>query len=364
MKTRFVAMGLLMGAACVAQAAADAGKNCYDVLYAGLPADFAKTLKDAPEEWNFNFRPYGTSSEWLWSDSNVRRAASADEALSDRNVTGLRVSCDADGFTALIFCNEPTLATYLAQTNDYPHPSIEFFVAPGDADLPGVQQRYMAYYGDGVCREYENREPDRDFRLGQPEVTELELKNSIVVKIHWEWKNFWMRLPVFCRRADNFWRLSIIRWVGPGVTWGGTVHQNSQAGYIRWPSFTEEQKTAILKRTLENGWREYRAFMADNRNSLKKVSMEPSSLEKFRAEALVRDPRSFVNLNEDPDFRATFQSMAAARDALAADIARMSGMSPEERDAFYLKAAPMLFNFAWDVQSAHAKLIEDKLFAK
>jgi len=351
--------GIAFACALGLHAEADAGKNFYDVKFGPVPNNYATMLRDCADDWSYNFRPYGASSEWLWSDSNVRRAASADEKLDDRNVTGLRVSCDEDGLDVLVYCNEPTLATYIAQTNAFPSQRIEFFVAPGDADEPCVQQRYMAFYGDGNCREYENREPDRDFRLAKPQVTETALKNAVVVRIHWDWANFWMRLPFLSDRAEAIWRLSIIRWVGPGVTWGGTVHQNSQAGYIRFPQFAPEQRAAILKRTLEKGWREFCAYTDDNRTSVGKIWI---GREKWRQERNAADPRSYVNMPEDPDFRATYQAMIAERKGLAAGIAKFESMPRAEQDAFFLKAADALFNFPWAAQEAYGKYQEKKLF--
>ncbi len=348
------------GSAAPAASRADDGKNCYNVKFASVPNDYSSVLRDCADEWNYNFRPYGASSEWLWSDSNVRRAASADAKLDDRNVTGLRVTCDEEGFDALVYCNEPALATYLAETNAFPSQRIEFFVAPGDADTQAVQQRYMAFYGNGTCREYENREPDRDFRLANPQVTETALKNSIVVRLHWDWANFWMRLPLFCGKADNFWRLSVIRWTGPGITWGGTVHQNSQAGYIRWPDFTPGQRTAILKRTLEKAWREFTDFTDDNRISVKKVWIGG---ERFRREGRQLDPQSYVNMNEDPEFRPTLNAMIAERQGLAAEIARFEELPRDQQDEFFLRAAEKLFNFPWAVQEAYARNLEDRIFA-
>jgi len=360
MKKKMVLSCSLLLAA-LAATAADSGKNCYDVKFAPLPNDYGAMLKTHADDWNFNFRPYGASSDWLWSDSNVRRSVAEGADLEDRMVTGLFVACDEDGFNVLVYCNVPELKTYLSMTNEFPSQSLEFFVCPDDADTPAVQQRYMAYYGNGACREYENREPDKDFRLAKPEVTETPLRSAIVVKIHWDWKNFWMRLPLFCTKADNFWRLSMIRWSGAGVTWGGTVHQNSQAGYIRWPDFTDAQRKAILKRTLENGWRELCATLADNRMAITNVRL---GTEKFRTEHVAANPRSYVNMNEDPGFRPVFESMVAERRALVADIGRIDGMSRAELDAFYRKAAPMLFNFTWDLQEAYAKCLADQLFVK
>ena len=335
------------------------GKNVYDVLWGTPPADFATMIGNAPEEWNFNFRPYGASSDWLWSDSNVRRDAATDGVLADGRVTGLRVSCDAEGIHALVYGAEPGLAGYLAKTNACPSPALEYFLAPGDADERGVQHRYMCYYGDGVNREFENREPDRQFRYAAPEVSEVALKNSIVVKITWRWTSFWDRLPLFNDRRDNFWRLSMIRWVGGGVTWGGTVHQNSQAGYIRWPDFTPAQRTAIVRTTLERGWKEFCAATADNRLSIGKVSAGWFGPTEARRRL---EPRSFVNLNEDPEFRPILERMIGERRALAPEIARVGEMGREEQDAFYRRASELLFNFPWAVQEAYGEQVSNRLF--
>jgi len=337
------------------------GKNVYDIRYGALPNDFASAFREAPEEWNFNFRPYGTSSEWLWSDSNVRRDAAAGEKPSDRKLTAIRVSCDENGFDILMYGCEPKLATYLATTNDYPFQSVEYFIAPGDADEPGIQQRYMCYYGDGKNREYENREPDRQFRLSKPTITESRLDNAIVIRFSYDWANFWDRLPLFTDRMDNFWRLSLIRWVEGGVTWGGTVHQNSQAGYIRWPEFTPAQRTAVLKRTLEKGWTEFRTYTHGNTIS---IGLVPPTWFGFTEERRKLDPRSFVNMNEDPDFRATLEKMILERRALGPEIARFGEMSREEQDAFYAKASEMLFNFPWALQEAYGEYQTDRLFER
>ena len=285
-----------------------AGKNVYDVKYAPLPGNYAMMLKNAPDEWNFNFRPYGASSEWLWSDSNVRRDAAADGKLSDRRITAIRVSCDEQGFNVLMYGCEPSLSEYLSKTNDYPYQSIEYFVAPGDADEPGVQQRFMCFYGNGENREYENREPDRQFRLAKPVVSETALENSVIVKISYDWANFWN-----------------------------------------------------LKTTLEKGWREFRKYTHTNPISIGLVTANWLPSTELRRKL---DPRSFVNMNEDPDFRPTLERMILERQALAPEIARMDKMTREEQDAFYAKASEMLFNFPWALQEAYGEYQKNRLFER
>ena len=368
MRFEFVRIGVVAAGLALAGCATEvggnagpAGKNVYDVKFAPLPGNFETLLREAPEEWNFNFRPYGASSDWLWSDSNVRRDAAEGGKLSDRRITAIRVSCDEQGFDVLMYGCEPALGDYLSRTNDYPYQAVEYFVAPGDADEPGVQQRFMCYYGNGENREFENREPDRQFRLSRPTVTEKALENAVVVRISYDWANFWNRLPLFTDRVDNFWRLSLIRWVEGGLTWGGTVHQNSQAGYIRWPRFTPEQRTAILKATLEKAWKEFCRYAGANPITVDRVS--PDWLPSTEARRKV-DPRSFVNMNEDPDFRPTLERMIAERRALGPEIARLGGMTREEQDAFYAKAAEKLFNFPWELQEAYGEYQKERLFAR
>ena len=357
------AAALLVAAGCVSpdggKSSGPDGKNVYDVRYAALPRDYASMLRTAPEEWNFNFRPYGASSEWLWSDSNVRRGGAADGKTADRNVTGLRVSCDAEGFDVLMYGCEPSMSDYLAKGEDYPYQTVEFFVAPGDADEPAVQQRYMCYYDQGKLREYENRMPDPHYRLSAPTVTETALSNAVVVRISYDWSSFWNLLPLFTDRTDNFWRLSLIRWVGPGLTWGGAVHQNSQAGYIRWPAFTPAERTAILGTTLRKGWKEFNRLANSNTLTLTGVSTNWVTTTELRRKT---NPRSFVNMNEDPDFRPTLERMVAERRALGPGLDRFGEMTREEQDAFYARASELLFNFPWALQEAYGDFQRNRLF--
>lgn len=356
--TTIVLLAALAGEG-TAAATAEAGKNCHDVIYGAPGTDYAQMIRTHPEEWSFRFRPYGQSSEWLWSDSNVKRVVDG-EADADQKITALRVSCTDDGFDVLVYCSEPGLRDYLEKDGAVPRARIEYFIAPDDADTRAVQRHYMGVYGERKNRFYANQVHDRTYRDAVPDVTETTLEAAIVVKFHYDWRLFWDLLPTFPEKADNFWRLSIIRWAGGGMTWGGTVHQNSRAGYIRWPAFTPAQRTAILRRTLEKGYEEFRDLAtSDDRLAVAPRTKIPDW--KFRAELEAKRPQSYVSVNMDPGFRAELERMVAERKALAAGIARLGEMDAEEQERFYRDAADKLFNFRLDVQTRYARHLAGKL---
>lgn len=335
---------------------ADTGKNCYDVIWGTAGNDYAGMLRTGLEEWNFMFRPYGAQTDWLLFDSNTKRDV-AGGGSANQKVTGLRVSCDADGFDVLVYCSEPGLADYLEKGGAYPHEQIEYFVAPGDADTPAVQRQYMGFYGAGRDRFYPYLVHNRGYRDAKPEITETPVGNAAVVRLHYDWRLFWDILPVWPEKADNFWRLSVIRWNCGGVTWGGGVHRNSQAGYIRWPAFTAAARTALLKRTLEKGYDEFLALATTD----DRIAVAPRTAlrkQRFREELDAKYAHSFVSANLDPDFRPALEAMVAERKALAPRIAKIGDLDEAEQRAFYAEAAAKLFNFRYDVQEGYARHLE------
>jgi len=192
-------------------------------------------------------------------------------------------------------------------------------------------------------------------------------RGGYVFRLDVPWEALWDRLPVFGDRNDNFWRLQIMRWVGGGITWGGEVHEPARGGYIRWPDFTEEQKLAILQKTLEKGWIAYKAFDGKARYSTLGAGAPWSSFASVRTEtyaveqAKAEGPRTYVNYSEDPSFRPELDRLHAERDALGAGIAAFATMTPADRDAFYRKAAPMLFNYRLAIEAAYAAHLKNKL---
>ena len=190
------------------------------------------------------------------------------------------------------------------------------------------------------------------------------MKEAILVRINFSWEPLFDRLPIFPAKRDNFWRLSVIRWGNPSQTWGGVVHQANQAGYIRWPNFTDAQKTAIMKGLLKKGWvsfmkqaddLSFRTYPGSGRGVAPLKAL-------FRDEENKADPRSYMNYNEEPEFRPILEKLTDERKALAPTIGTFETLSMAEQIAFYKKATDMLFNFRYAVESAYENYLTNKLF--
>ena len=354
----------------------DAGKNLAPVIWTTLPADAAGAIRAIPAEaWNFGFRHYGATSDQLWTDPALQRGAV--EGAGGGRTTALAATCDADGFTFLILCSEPSLTNWLERSQSFPSPVIEFYFAPGDADKPAIVEHFMGVYdGPGHFTEYSGTVPGPRCRRMLPYLTcgEQVHGNAILVRLHYDWAGVFDRLPVFTGRdgdfrtfrCDNFWRVSAIRWADGGLTWGGAVHQVNQAGYIRWPEFTAERKSAILKGVLLKGWATYRkeadSFAvamgkppADKEDAVGKAGFPMPDPAIYHAEKVAAEPRTYVNYSEDPLFRPTLHRLLAERDALAPQIAAFDSMAPAEQETFYHKASEMLFNFHYALERAYGE---------
>ena len=350
------------------------GKNVTAVAYRQSPVDVAALVGDV-SAWNWNFRPYGSGADSLWSDPKVQRDVSQGVS-ADGRLTALNVSCDKDAITVLVLCNEPRLADYFAKTNAYPGASIEFYVQPGDADDRRVRNYNWFYYdrNDTLRNGQWMREGRRFRQLAHvARLSETAVGRAVVARFELPWEAFWDDLPVFSERRDNFWRMGIARWGGAGgVTYGGEVHQTMRGGYISFPAFTEEQKTEILAETLRKGWDAFLTLSSSRQLTLGGVFEDGEYLDKqdggkrkrgakFRAELNAKDERSYLNYPEDPAFRPVLEKLVNDRKALAGDLARFREMAPAERDAFYAKASEMLFNFRYDVEEAYAKYQKERL---
>ncbi len=358
---------IIFAALCAAAAplaAQDAGKNVYDVQFRSLPADVTALPAAEPETWNFNFRPYGDTG-FLWSDPILQRDVTSGASSGEKAATAINVTCDADGFTLLVLCAEPALATSYANTNAFPSPKIEFFFTPGDADTPKIEHYYQMYYSNSNLDEYPWLTHGKDFRTCLPYTSfkEYVMQNAILVRLNFSWEPLFDRLPIFPAKRDNFWRLSVIRWGSPSQTWGGVVHQANQAGYIRWPDFTDAQKTAIMKGVLKKGWVSFMKQTDDlsYRTATGWRGVTPLKAP-FRDDEDKADPRSYMNYNEEPEFRPILEKLTDERKALAPTIGIFETLPMTEQIAFYNKASDMLFNFRYAVESAYENYLSDKLF--
>lgn len=361
-----IAAMLLFIASAATISAQEDGKNVYDVKFAGLPADITSLPAAQPEAWNFNFRPYG-SSDMLWTDPITRRDVTSGAVSGDSTPTALNVTCDENGFTILVLCVDPALAVTEISTNSIPasSPSLEFFFSPGDADTPKIEHYYQMFYADGRLQEFPWLVDTADFRpcLPYTAISEHVAKNAIIVKISVLWDPLFDRLPIFNGKRDNFWRLSMIRWGKLSQTWGGTVHQASQAGYLRWPEFTDAQKTSIMKGILRRGWL---SFLKESGSHSMKITRDWYGVDplkaKYREEEDAASPRSYINYNEDAGFRPILEKLTADCRALAPEIVGFEMKPIAEQEAFYKIASRKLFNFRYDVEAAYEKYIRDGLF--
>lgn len=344
---------LLSGGTLLAQ---DPGKNVYSATFRTLPRDLKTFPEETPGEWDFNFRPYG-KTDMLWTDPILQRNVTS--GSSDKAATALHVSCDEKGFTVLVLSSEPQLKDSFANTNNYPSPTLEFFFAPGDADTPEITHYYQMMFDGVTLREFPWLVAGSDFRpcLPHTEAEEIRLKSAVLARISVRWDPLFDRLPIFPAKKDNFWRLSMIRWGAISQTWGGTVHQANLAGYIRWPEFTEEQKTAIMKNILVNAWISFNKDIGDVSYTVKTgwSGVNPMKAH-FRDEENALDPRSYSNFNEDPAFRPVLDEMVLRRKALAPKIGIFDNLPYREKVAFYKEASNLLLNFKYDVQKAYASL--------
>ena len=348
--------------------AASNAKNVYDVRFESLRPDYEKLVTADAASWDFNFRAYGNTGE-LVSDPAIVRDVSQGKTVKGQP-TAVRVSCDEDGWSFLVFCAEPEASERLAAGEALPMPRMELYFMEGDTDNENPPF-YWQFYKNGLrFEQYDWPVNDRRWRFLKPYVRQGERRvaNGYVFRMDIPWEGLWDRLPIFSDRMDNFWRLQVIRWAGAGgQTWGGGVHEPSRAGFIRWPAFTDAQKTEIMRRLLEKAWSQFNVLMDSSEFSVKAtgpsydlntgyVRTEPYAVARVKREG----PRTYVNYCEDPAFRPTLERLVAAAKAYGKGIAEFGKMDTAAQAAFYREASEALFNFRYTVEEAYAKALRTK----
>ena len=364
-----LAAAALVGCQSPAPLAARTGKNnaknVYDVRFGTLPENCESLLETDPGSWDSNFRPYGRTTD-LWTDPGALRDVGEGRQV-DGKPTALRVSCDEDGWSFLVYCGEPGETNAIAAGRPPAHPSLELYVCEGDADNSDIAEYWQLYLSSTELREFTWAVPSRRWRYIRPYVRYdvREAPNAYVARLSFPWYAFWDRLPVFSEGRNNFWRLGVMRWAAGGQTWGGIVHEPDRFGYIRWPAFTEEQKGEILARTLRRGWLDFCNLCATlnydtsvtNAGSWARASYVRT--EPYARAAIEADgPRTWMLAAEDPELRPILAGLQSECRALGPKIARFRELPYAEKAAFYREAAPKLFNFRYDVEAAigrHAK---------
>lgn len=362
------ALSLSVSAALAAPAERNDGKNFYDVRFETLPENYETLLTGDPSSWDFNFRPYGRTSD-LVSDPAIVRGAVEGKNVEGKHPTGVRVSCNAHGWSYLVFCGEPEADKLLAEGKDLPLPNLEMYFLPGDTDNRDIPLYYQFYKGGLTFDQYDWPSEDRRWRFLKPYVRQGEhrVANGYVFRLDVSWEGLWDRLPIFSDRNDSLWRLQVIRWADGGMTWGGEVHNPIRAGYIRWPAFTDAQKTAIMKGVLEKAWSSFKNLSRKpSYNTTGKLCDWGQAYPRGEAYAVAQlaeeGPRSYQLYTEDPAFRPTLERIVDAANALGAGIAEFASKTMDEKKAFYKEASERLFNFRYDVEEAYQKHLKEKLF--
>lgn len=346
-------------------------KNLFDAPVESLPGDLGKLMEgDEIAKWSYNFRPYGGGAADLVTDPGVVRDLVLG-GTSERKVTGFRASADLDGFTLLVYCGEPSVAKSLAATNAPPLPGLEIYVTPSDADNTDPEVYWQFFLGNNWFREFEWPAQNRHWRPYLPSLAQRtqRIASGYVFSLRLPWDVAFDNLPFNTGRAEQIWRVGVMRWVDGGVTWGGVVHEPSQSGYVRF-HYTEREQTEIMARILERAWADFckvssAAPYAVARPTDSKWSRRAAVLDAPYAKARVakEGPRTYINYGEDPDFAPTLIALEDAAKALAPQIAAFRELKTmDEKRAFYRRASDKLFNYAHDVRAAYAAQLKKGLF--
>lgn len=354
--------------ACTAYA--QTGRNILNVEFRSVPGDFENLLRSEPEKWHFGFRPYGSGGDVFATDPIIQRDA-LNGKETEKNVCALRVMCDTEGFTMLIYSSGPNLENLVADGKNIPSGFSECYFVPGDEETADVEAYYQFLISATDHNHYRDV-PDRKVRCFPWFVEDRQFRNivnyisadfrrtpnGVVSKVFIPWECLFDRLPLTDKK-DNLWRMNVIC---GGLTWGGKVHQMSRAGYVRWPDFTPEQRTALRKNTLLKGWAMFHRDSKMTELDTKRTTNQPLPpwLEKQMSGLY-----SFKFYAEDPGFRAFWLEQALKeRLALGEQIAKFETLSEPEQIRFYKTASGKLYNFRYDVENAYRLYMNSKLFSE
>ncbi len=337
-------------------------KNVLNVDFRSVPADFENLPARETEKWSFNFRPYDAeAAALLWTDPMVIRNVSSGADVDAKHLpTGVYACCDEYGL--YIFAYGASVRHGIR----FDKMSGECFVIPGDNDshvIRGYQP--FGFTGSAFMYKLMWMKEDRNNRemFNQMVFNQHNCANGTVVEIHIPWAICWDTLPVFKNKKDNFWRLSMIRWGGSAgaESWGGRVHSQSKCGYLRMPDFTPEQESKILKTTLVKVIEMFNDTVGATEINPGRVG---NPMNAYR-QSIAHLPHSWMNVNEDPEFRPVLQALIQnRRDIIKVAEEKFGQMTLEEQKAFYLENVAKLANFRYDVEDAYAEFLNQKLLAR
>lgn len=354
---------LLLTFFCCASVVLYAEKNIFNVPWMTPPALSNTLMSDPAMKWNFNFRPYGSdSAAMLWTDPAMQRDVSEGKLTAGARPTALSVTCDETGFALYVFAGEPDIAQALETGKDFPGSTLECYVSPRDADNEKIEHYYQFIIDQktNTIRDFPWFVNDQNFTAmnGKFLPETRNLPNGYITKLYFPWHYFWNRLP-FLTQHNNVWRIGVMRWCpGGGQTWGGTVHKLSRMGYVCWPEFTPERRTAIMQQILRYAWIRFNVLKTDYA-----PANFPEDTSPYRKE-IPQDLRSNNFIPEYQDFnRDVLNAMVAEREALGKEIGNFGKLTLAEQEAFYRENVGKLIHFDYDVQLAFDRWLTDKLIA-
>ncbi|MDF2657623.1 MAG: hypothetical protein K0Q94_414 [Paenibacillus sp.] len=138
--------------------------------------------------------------------------------------------------------------------------SFEFFVVPGEGDLPYHQM--IVPTDGGPIEYYEWQTEYRDNRplKGSVKVNTGQIPTGWGTVVVFPWENVYDRLPL----NGGDWQFNLIRWSpSDGQTWGGHVHQPGKFNLLRFQAPTAEQRMAIQKYVLAKAWASFQTKSAE-----------------------------------------------------------------------------------------------------
>ncbi|MDF2670011.1 MAG: hypothetical protein K0R67_2317 [Paenibacillus sp.] len=136
----------------------------------------------------------------------------------------------------------------------------EFFIVPGEGDLPYHQM--IVPTNGGPIQYYEYQTENRDNRplKGSVKVNTGQIPTGWGTVVVIPWENVYDKLPL----DGGNWEFNLIRWSPTdGQTWGGHVHQPGKFNLLHFQAPTPEQRTAIQKYTLAKAWNEFQTKSAE-----------------------------------------------------------------------------------------------------
>ncbi|MFK7695042.1 OmpL47-type beta-barrel domain-containing protein [Paenibacillus sp. HJGM_3] len=136
----------------------------------------------------------------------------------------------------------------------------EFFVTPGEGDLPYHQMIVPANGGPIQYYEWQTEYRDNRPLKGSVRVNSAQIPTGWGTVVVIPWENVYDHLPL----EGGNWQFNLIRWSpSDGQSWGGHVHQPGKFNLLHFQGPTAEQRTTIQKYVLSRAWNSFQTKAAE-----------------------------------------------------------------------------------------------------